>query len=31
MAMRPLAATLTPRKALQLRGYTPLLQPAPES
>lgn len=26
-----LAATLTPRKALQLRGYTPLLQPAPES
>ncbi len=26
-----LAATLTPRKALQLRGYTPLLQPAPAS
>lgn len=25
-----LAATLTPRKALQLRGYTPLLQPAPK-
>lgn len=30
-ALDTLAATLTPRKALQLRGYTPLLQPAPES